>query len=351
MVKPYHNRDFNLKELDMSSTIKEQMEPLISIIVPVYNAEKYLNRCINSLLDQTYTNIEIILINDNSTDTSGDICNFYRSNNKIKVLHHEVNSGSAGSGRNSGLKIASGAYFAFVDSDDWVHPDMIKIMHTAIQNSNTKIAECGLIGTGVYFIEQIENITIKTIVETRLNALKRIINTQRFSVCVRLYERSLLEDIKFLENVMSEDVYFTLEVFNKIKEVVKIDVPLYYYFQSPNSVTRKAYSIKHIDSLNSGLYLQSSLQNTNKNDPLSIIIQYHILRKLIFHYKMLNYHPNVDPTCAHRKRLKMLIDKNYFKSKNHDIYLKLAKFLSVRAFEFLINLNKFRHKVFNTNQF
>lgn len=327
------------------------MEPLISIIVPVYNAEKYLNRCIDSLLDQTYRNIEIILINDKSTDRSEDICNFYNSNDKIQVQHLEVNSGSAGSGRNSGLKIASGAYIAFVDSDDWVHPDMIKIMHTAIQNSNTKIAECGLIKTESYSIKQIENTTIKTTVETRLNALERIINTQRFSVCVRLYERSLLEDIKFPENVMSEDVYFTLEVFNKIKVVVRIDALLYYYFQSPHSVTRKAYSIKQLDSLNSGLYLQSSLQNTDKNEPLSLIIQYHILRKIIFHYKMMNYHPNVDPAYVHRKRLKMLINKNYFKSKNHDIYLKLAKFLSVREFEFLININKFRHKVFNTNQF
>lgn len=330
------------------------MEPLVSIIVPVYNVEKYLKRCIDSLLNQAYSNIEIILVNDNSTDNSGEICNYYKKKNEnIKVVHHEFNSGSAGSGRNSGLKVASGDYIAFIDSDDWIHRDMIKAMINLFESHKTDIVECDLIETNTYFEKPIDfkdTIKYNVFIENRLDALKRIIKTQRFSVCVRLYERKLLNDIRFPENVISEDVYFTLAVLYKIIKIVRIEAPFYYYFTTPNSITQKTYSIKYLDSLNSGLYLQKSLQGSEKNIELLSIVQFHILKKLLYHYKMMNYFPNVDPKYVHRKRIKKLIDKNYFNSKDHNLYLNLAKVLPIRAFEFLINLNRFKHK-FKKNQF
>lgn len=330
------------------------MESLISIIIPVYNAEKHLSRCIDSVLDQTYKNIEIILVNDKSTDNSGNICNHYKTKNKnIKVLHHEYNHGSAGASRNTGLKKATGEYIAFIDSDDWVHPYMMKAMLTAIKISNTKIAECELIETDAYFIKSIDynNIIKNIFIEERLDSLKRILNTQRFSVCVRLYERSLLTNVKFPEQVISEDVYFTLEVYYKISKTAKIKAPFYYYFITPDSVTRKSYSIKHLDTLDSGLHVQKSLQKTEKDRELLIAVQYHILRKVIYHYKMMNYHSYLDPQYVYRRKLKKLIELNYFKSKEHDTYLQLSKFLPILLFKFLINLNKFKHKILNTSQF
>lgn len=329
------------------------MEPIISIIVPVYNVEKYLNRCMESLLNQSYKKIEIILVNDGSTDRSGNICNTYKNNYKnVKVLHHKCNSGSAGSSRNSGLKIASGDYISFIDSDDWIHPDMMKSMLTAILKNNSKIAECDLIESDSYFIKPLNSTDIEnTTLENRLSALKRIISNQRFSVCIRLYEYSVIKKIRFPENVISEDVYFTLEVFNKINELVRIQAPFYYYYITPNSVTRKAYSLKYFDSLNSGLHLQKSIQKTENDQELLTIVQHHILKKIMYHYKMLNYYPEVDPKYVHRKRLKKLIDKNYYNNQAHDSYIKLAKLLSVKSFEVLIDLNKLRHKVFRKNQF
>ena len=329
------------------------MEPKISVIVPVYNVEKYLNRCINSILNQSHKNIEIILVNDASSDRSGSICDAYREKNKnVIVIHRKTSGGSASKARNAGLKIASGAYVAFIDSDDWIHPNMMTISLKAILENKTKVAECDLMETAHYAIKPIEkSIEDVSYVEDRLTAFKRIINNQRFSVCVRLYDLDLVKNFSFPENVISEDVYFTLEVIKNIENLVRVNLPFYYYFITPNSITRKSYSLKYFDSLNSGLYLQKYVDN-NENDPELIkITRSHILKKLLYHYKMLNYTPKVDPDYTNRKYLKELIDKNYFKDQSHESYLRYAKSLSIKSFELLINLNKMRHKILKTNEF
>ena len=125
----------------MSENIK-----LISIIIPVYNTEKYLERCLNSLIQQTVKKIEIILIDDGSTDSSGNICDNYAKNHEnIKVIH-QMNRGQAAA-RNEGLKIAGGKYIGFVDSDDWVKYDMYETMLEVIENENCDVVECDYIQT------------------------------------------------------------------------------------------------------------------------------------------------------------------------------------------------------------
>ena len=133
--------------------------------------------------------------------------------------------------------------------------------------------------------------------------------------------------------------------------MVRVDAPLYYYYITPNSVTRKAYSIKYFDSLNSGLYLQKYVQENETDPNLLEATQIHVLKKLLYHYKKLNYYPNNDIDYTHRRRVKKLIDKNYINHKKNELYLKYARFLSVRYFEVLINLNKTKHKLLKTNKF
>lgn len=329
------------------------MKPLISIIVPVYNVEKFLDKCVNSLLNQSYQNLEIILVNDGSNDNSGNICNNYRDIYKnIKVIHHEHSSGSAGFSRNSGLKIALGDYISFIDSDDWIHHDMLKSLLMASQKYNTEIAECDLVRTDQYFINELNsNYIYKIILEERSVALKRILITKRFSVCVRLYKSSLIKEMRFPENVIAEDVYFSINVLNKISCLVRIEAPFYYYHLTPESITRKKYTLKFLDSLNSSLYVQQYFDNNKYEEELLTAVQHFILKELYFHYKMLNYFPNLDHKYLHRKRIKKLIDKNYFKSETHDLYVKLANSLSITLFEKIINLNKLRNKIFRRNHF
>ena len=118
------------------------MNPEISIIVPVYNVEKYLKRCIDSILNQSFTNFELILVDDGSTDNSGKIIDEYAiKDERIKVIHKE--NGGQGSARNRGLDIAKGNYIGFVDSDDWIHKDMYKCMYKIINEDNTDIVQVG----------------------------------------------------------------------------------------------------------------------------------------------------------------------------------------------------------------
>lgn len=329
------------------------MEPKVSIIVPVFNVENFLERCIDSILNQSHGHIELILVNDASTDGSKAICDRYKEkHNNIKVIHRAESGGSASKARNDGLNAATGSYIAFVDSDDWIHPEMVETLLKVLTENNTKVAECGIHETDHYEIIPLSaDLNQFTTVEGRLEAFKRIIDNQRFSVCVRLYDYNVLKDIRFPENVISEDVYFTLELIKRLENLVRINLPLYYYYMTPNSVTRKAYSLKYFDSLNSGLHLQKYVQENEHDPELLEATQIHILKKLLYHYKMLNYYPSNDPDYTHRRRIKKLINKNYFKHKKHETYLKYAHFLSIKSFEALINLNRVKHKLLKTKEF
>ncbi len=323
----------------------------ISIIVPVYNVESFLERCVDSLLHQTHNNTEIILVNDGSPDNSGEICDTYaKKHQNIKTIHRE--NGGLSAARNSGLKIATGDYISFVDSDDWIHPEMMSVMLDAIKEHKANIAECDLITANEYYIKPInseeERVVFK---ETRLDALKRIITNLRFSACVRLYEHDLIKGLRFPEGTNSEDVYFSLLVFERVDSLVRIPDQFYYYYENSESITRRPYSLKKFDSLNSGLHLQKTLNASEEDPELLNIIKHHILRKLLYHYKLLNYNSHLDTDYGHRKRIKKLIQENYFKSSTHHYYLRFANYFPVKVFEILIKWNEWRHKILKTNQF
>ena len=123
---------------------------VISVIVPVYKVEKFLDRCINSIIQQTFTNLEIILVDDGSPDRSGEICDEWKMKDKrIRVIHKE--NGGLSDARNKGLDVATGDYVAFIDSDDWIDPDMFQLLYDATQKYQADIAECSwrciLLGT------------------------------------------------------------------------------------------------------------------------------------------------------------------------------------------------------------
>ena len=119
------------------------MNETISIIIPVYNVEKYLNKCLNSVIEQTYKNIEVILIDDGSTDNSGKICDEYAKNDiRIKIIHQQ--NGGVSTARNNGLEHATGKYITFVDSDDYIEKEMIETMAKKIMKKNADIVICGV---------------------------------------------------------------------------------------------------------------------------------------------------------------------------------------------------------------
>lgn len=336
------------------------MKPVISIIVPIYNVENYLCKCVDSLINQSYKNLEIILVDDESPDNCGQICDDYKIKDDRIVVIHQKNKGVSGA-RNAGLEVATGNYIGFVDSDDWIGKEMYEVMLNLLLNYDLDIVECGINETG--FETEYNNPELNIVFENPIEALQRIIKNSNFSVWRRLYKKDIIKDARFLLNQNSaEDLYFVVENIPKIKKMGYFGFPFYNYRPNPTSITKSPYNFKRFDDIMSAiLYLQKELMPLifNNSDPnqgvkhqeLFTVVQNFILNELLCHYKMLNYYPNIDPKYVHRKRLKKLIGKNYLNSKTHDSYLKLANLLSVTSFEVIMNLNKFRHRVFRTNQF
>lgn len=172
---------------------------LISVIIPVYKVEKYLDECIQSVINQTYKNLEIILVDDGSPDNCGKICDEYaKKDNRIKVIHKE--NGGLSSARNAGLDIARGEYISFIDSDDYVSKDFIKNM--SIQMANADLIICGM--KNVYKedekCDEKENVVIKNETLTFIEANQKLIKPKNeiyVTACNKLYRRELFDNLRF----------------------------------------------------------------------------------------------------------------------------------------------------------
>lgn len=220
---------------------------LISIIVPVYNVEKYLTRCIDSILNQSYRNIEIILVDDGSPDNCGAICDKYaKKDARIKVIHKK--NGGLSSARNAGIEISTGDYIGFIDSDDWIAEDMYEHLLRLIKDTKSDVACCRW--RDVY-----DEIAIKSDTDsTRFNIYEEDEILYNFfkgefksATCPRLYKRSLLKKIRFYEGRVNEDYLFSYEIFSSCKRVVQSEAPKYMYYVNNISITRNGLREKDLD--------------------------------------------------------------------------------------------------------
>ena len=229
-------------------------EPLISIVVPVYNVEKYLKKCVNSLCNQTYKNIEILLIDDGSTDNSRIICDELKQNdNRIKVLH-KTNQGLS-SARNEGIKLASGKLLAFVDSDDFIEKDMMELLYKNLIEYNADISVCGYIM--VYkdknvFISNNEDI----VVYKRIEALEKMFlkNDIGMIFCNKLFKKDLFKNIEFPLFKNFEDINTMYKIINKADKIVYDPSEKYYYIQRENSINGKNFKSKKFNNKIYDLY-------------------------------------------------------------------------------------------------
>lgn len=219
---------------------------MVSIIIPVYNSEKYLEECIISVMNQTYKNLEIILIDDGSSDRSSEICDvFAKKDTRIKVLHQK--NGGVSQARNKGIELSSGEYVAFVDSDDIVNPYLIEKQLFWVEHENADLC----IGEYEYFssnIPQTRNIIVSGETYTGEKALEKIMGGtfSNLGPVTKLIRRSLLKSIRFPENIsIGEDMVFSVKLFLAAKKVIYIPMPYYYYRQSiTDSSTSKAFDSK-----------------------------------------------------------------------------------------------------------
>lgn len=226
------------------------MNVALSIIVPVYRAEQYLVKCIESILNQTFDDFELILIDDGSPDKSGEICDIYaRKDSRIKVIHKQ--NGGASSARNAGLEIAKGEYIGFVDSDDWIHKEMYYTMYQLAKERRADIVQCRF--KEIFKEEEDEEIQDAVVHEyTPLEAMQKIygeLGITTIIVCNKIYNRKLFEKNRFEEGRICEDEIIIHELLKDTNKVVDIEQELYYYMQTSNSVMRSMFSIKKMDYL------------------------------------------------------------------------------------------------------
>lgn len=210
---------------------------MISIIVPVYNVEEYVARCIDSIIHQTFEDFEVQLIDDGSTDQSGTICDEYaQKNQRIKVTH-TPNRGVS-SARNTGLEKASGEYICFVDSDDFVHPRFLELLYQTITSSNADIAICQCEKIKNDIIQDLDCHDLKLEIK-EIDYLDYINDRSRNNVWTKIYKHSILVNHFFDPDLSySEDAVFNFSLICSVKDLklVKIDLPLYYYYIRENSL-------------------------------------------------------------------------------------------------------------------
>lgn len=227
------------------------MTVLISVVVPVYNVEKYLDRCVRSLVNQTEKNIEIILVDDGATDQSGKICeDWKKQDNRIRVVH-QANKG-LGEARNKGLKIATGEFIAFIDSDDWIHLNMLRHMSKLlIENENIQFVDCLLEPVSSELTHVPEgNGTVKILDKYKLFEYFFRINgeSSNSSICTKLIRREILKNFSFVQG-LNEDVRASFDLYKITNQAMHLNKKYYYYYYNNGSITHKKLSINDLDYL------------------------------------------------------------------------------------------------------
>lgn len=230
-----------------------QSNPKISIVVPIFKVADYLNRCVKCLADQSYTNLEIILVDDGSPDDCAKMCdNWAEKDDRIKVIHKQ--NGGLSDARNFGMRIVCGEFISYIDSDDYVSIDFYDLLlKTALEHASD-IVECSVAKFSDYGkieeIEEIEDDMEITDYSTK-NALSALICEDLFHQHVwnKLYKAKVVKGIDFQVGKLNEDEFWTYQVFGQAERITKINRTMYFYYQRESSIMGQKYNLHRLDAL------------------------------------------------------------------------------------------------------
>ena len=222
-------------------------DPILSVIVPVYNVENYLNRCVDSILTQTFSDFEVILVNDGSKDNSGTLCDQYaREDPRVRVLHKA--NGGLSDARNAGIDAARGGYLCFIDSDDYIEPEMLEELYRLAKSHEADVSVCGICDcyeSGRYP----QSDSDREYVLSGVEALQYTLAGRELpgSVCTKLIRRELCEHHRFLKGRTYEDAFYTPELLLQARKVAATTKSLYNYWHREDSITTRPFSEKNMD--------------------------------------------------------------------------------------------------------
>lgn len=224
------------------------MEEKVSVIIPIYKVEKYLQNCVDSVINQTYSNLEIILVNDGSPDNCGNICDEYaKKDTRIKVIHKE--NGGLSSARNSGLEVATGEWITFVDSDDYLKQDFIECL-TSLSEHNYDVGICL---PQVFYDNKVAKdyrlLNTKKIVMNGIEALEIMLYQKQFDTSAwgKIYKRDLWKDIRFPVGKLYEDISTIYKVLLKSENIIYTNEKKYMYLQRKDSIMGRRFKVKDMD--------------------------------------------------------------------------------------------------------
>lgn len=254
---------------------------LISVIVPVYKVEECLDKCVRSIVAQTYSNLEIILVDDGSPDRCGAMCDAWaEKDSRIRVVHKE--NGGLSDARNAGLQVATGSLISFIDSDDWIEPDFLEALHNAMERYDAQIAECA-----VDLVDEAGNVlrlreAAEVPVIEKIDGLRRLIQEDGIfqTVWNKLYRRQVLEGILFEKGKCHEDDFWTYQVFDRMERLAVVDRPMYHYLQRSGSIMGAGYSLKRLDGLEARC---RRMEYLSKYEELRILTQRDLMLNYLWH--------------------------------------------------------------------
>lgn len=256
---------------------------LISVIVPIYKVEAYLDRCVRSIVDQTYPNLEIILVDDGSPDSCGAICDAWAErDSRIKVIHKE--NGGLSDARNAGMEFAQGELISFIDSDDSIEPDFLEKLYHSLTSRGADIAECV-----VSYVDESGNVlrqrNAADVPEMdKMEALRRLVLEDGIyqTVWNKLYRRCVAIDIPFAVGKYNEDEFWTYQIFERIGKLAVVHDPLYNYLQRSSSIIGVGYNVRRLDGLEARFQRMEYLQ---KYDELAALTRQTLMMDCLWHYQ------------------------------------------------------------------
>lgn len=267
------------------------MKELISVIIPVYNVERYLKKCVNSILNQTYQNIEVILVDDGSLDSSGVICDQLKEQDtRVHVIHKK--NGGLSDARNAGLEQANGDYYYFIDSDDFVDMTILEELYSNLVKTKADISLCDLI----YCDEDMKNLNeiyhhqnIPTVVLSKKEYWNLLMKDENAALIVawnKLYKKEIFQKLRYPVNKLHEDEFILQDIIEQCDSICMVGKPLYYYLQRKNSIMGASSIHADIDKVEAlfrrALYFFESSQDFFAQKTLKLGMQYYsgIERKL-----------------------------------------------------------------------
>lgn len=309
---------------------------LISVIIPIYNSEIFLSKCLNSVVNQTYSNIEIILVNDGSKDKSEKICNNYVNKySNIKLINQE-NSGVS-SARNAGIKSSKGKYIVFIDSDDYIDNDMVQCLYDSMKNTGSDMAICN-----VHNNNSLKNIPS---IINKEQALNFILDKDKFCgyPVNKIYKSELVKDILFDNNVkICEDLLFNCQYISQIDKISIIDKKLYHYNKNPESAINNKANLNKNTAIDAYMKLISLYEKNNKN----ALLKLYVCLIKIYSDVIYNYHnarvkyDDITKIAFVKKIYKSLISSSNLTLKN-----KIVVFMYYRCPILVQKLRKYYYKL------